>query len=119
MGGHSNFKYIEELAESFRQVGSFFYGASAFNPKTTTYTSWAPLTGIYLVLFCICMHILFHRPSNRGNTVLLVTAIALFTLSTVLTVLNLVLGTAEIDEMASIPYQKVQDAAFIIYAINK
>ncbi|KAJ7829225.1 hypothetical protein B0H13DRAFT_1916621 [Mycena leptocephala] len=99
MGGHSNFKYIEELAECFRQVGSFFYG-------------------IYLVLFCICMHILFHRPSNRGNTVLLVTAIALFTLSTVLTVLNLVLGTAEIDEMASIPYQKVQDAAFIIYAIN-
>jgi hypothetical protein len=65
------------------------------------------------------MHILLHRPSSRGNTVLLVTAIVLFTLSTVLTVLNLVLGTAEIDEMASIPYQKVQDTAFIVYAINK
>ncbi|KAJ7869735.1 hypothetical protein B0H14DRAFT_3440479 [Mycena olivaceomarginata] len=80
-------------------VGTFFYG-------------------IHLVLFCICMHILLHRPSSRGNTVLLVTAIVLFTLSTVLTVLNLVLGTAEIDEMASIPYQKVQDTAFIVYAIN-
>jgi hypothetical protein len=81
--------------------------------------SWFAVPGIYLVLFCICMHILLHRPSSRGNTVLLVTAIVLFTLSTVLTVLNLVLGTAEIDEMASIPYQKVQDTAFIVYAINK
>ncbi|KAJ6467737.1 hypothetical protein C8R45DRAFT_1171130 [Mycena sanguinolenta] len=75
-------------------------------------------TGIYLVLFCICAYILLHRPSSRTNTILLVTAIILFTCSTVLTVLNLVLGTAEIDEMASIPYQKVQDTAFVIYAIN-
>ncbi|KAF8179103.1 hypothetical protein K438DRAFT_1977597 [Mycena galopus ATCC 62051] len=99
MGEHSNFKYIKKFAELWRQVGTFFYG-------------------IYLVLFCICTHILLHRPSSRGNTVLLVTVVALFTLSTVLTVLNLVLGTAEIDEIASIPYQKVQDAAFIVYTIN-
>ncbi|KAJ7290479.1 hypothetical protein C8J57DRAFT_1275951 [Mycena rebaudengoi] len=80
-------------------VGTFFYG-------------------IYFVLFCICMYILLHRPSSRGNTVLLVTAIALFTFSTILIVLILVLVTAEIEELASIPSDSIQNAAYIIYAIN-
>ncbi|KAJ6555334.1 hypothetical protein DFH09DRAFT_1165211 [Mycena vulgaris] len=74
--------------------------------------------GIYLVLFCICMYILLHRPSSRGNTVLLVTAIALFTFSTILIVLILVLVTAEIEELASIPSDSIQNAAYVIYAIN-
>jgi hypothetical protein len=65
------------------------------------------------------MYILLHRPSSRGNTVLLVTAIALFTFSTVLIVLILVLETAEIEELASIPSDSILNAAYIIYAINK
>ncbi|KAF7359788.1 hypothetical protein MVEN_00703900 [Mycena venus] len=80
-------------------VGTFFYG-------------------IYLVLFCICVYILLHRPHSRANTVLLATAIALFTLSTVLTVLNLVLGAAEIDDIDSIPSENIQNAAMIIYGVN-
>jgi hypothetical protein len=65
------------------------------------------------------MYILLHRPSSRGNTVLLVTAIALFTFSTILIVLILVLVTAEIEELANIPSDSIQNAAYIIYAINK
>ncbi|KAJ6556018.1 hypothetical protein B0H19DRAFT_1235382 [Mycena capillaripes] len=80
-------------------VGTFFYG-------------------IYLVLFCICMYILLHRPSSRGNTVLMVTTMALFTFSTILIVLILVLVTAEIEELSSIPSDSIQNAAYIIYAIN-
>ncbi|KAF7373109.1 hypothetical protein MSAN_00518700 [Mycena sanguinolenta] len=80
-------------------VGTFFYG-------------------IYCVLFCICMHVLVHRPSSRGNTVLLVTAIALFTFSTILIVLILVIVTAEIEDLASIPSDSIQNAAYILYAIN-
>ncbi|KAF7333983.1 Cysteine proteinase [Mycena sanguinolenta] len=74
--------------------------------------------GIYCVLFCICMHVLVHRPSSRGNTVLLVTAIALFTFSTILIVLILVIVTAEIEDLASIPSDSIQNAAYILYAIN-
>ncbi|KAF8191935.1 hypothetical protein K438DRAFT_1830269, partial [Mycena galopus ATCC 62051] len=80
-------------------VGTFFYG-------------------IYLVLFCICMYTLLRRPSSRGNTVLLVTAIALFTFFTVLIVLILILETAEIDDLASIPSDSILNATYIIYAIN-
>ncbi|KAJ7271821.1 hypothetical protein C8J57DRAFT_1468041 [Mycena rebaudengoi] len=64
------------------------------------------------------MYILLHRPSSRENTVLLVTAIALFTFSTILIVLILVLVTAEIEELASIPSDSIQNATYIIYAIN-
>ncbi|KAJ6478200.1 hypothetical protein C8R45DRAFT_1006760 [Mycena sanguinolenta] len=78
-------------------VGTFFYG-------------------IYLVLFCICVYILLHRPHTRANTFLLVTAIALFTLSSILTVLNLVLGAAEIDDIDGIPSDSIQNAA--IYGLN-
>ncbi|KAJ7916943.1 hypothetical protein B0H13DRAFT_2322898 [Mycena leptocephala] len=80
-------------------VGTFFYG-------------------IYLVLFCICTYILLHRPSSRGNTVLLVTTTVLFTFSTILMVLTLVLVTADIEKLASIPYDNIQNAAYVIYAIN-
>jgi len=79
-------------------VGTFFYG-------------------IYLVLFCICIYILLHRPHNLGNTILLVTAIALFTLSTVQAVINLVLGAADIDDI-DIPYDQLVDATTIIYGVN-
>ncbi|KAJ6565046.1 hypothetical protein B0H10DRAFT_2239280 [Mycena sp. CBHHK59/15] len=92
-------------------VSAFWYDISQLWVGTFFY-------GIYLVLFCICMYILLHRPSSRGNTVLLVTAIALFTFSTILIVLILVLVTAEIEELASIPSDSIQNAAYIIYAIN-
>ncbi|KAJ7904187.1 hypothetical protein B0H13DRAFT_1881676 [Mycena leptocephala] len=55
---------------------------------------------------------------RRGNTILLVTAIALFTLSSVLAVINLTLGAAEIDEIDSIPYDQLNQAAMIIYGVN-
>ncbi|KAJ6454853.1 hypothetical protein C8R45DRAFT_1111799 [Mycena sanguinolenta] len=77
-------------------VGTFFYG-------------------IYLVLFCICVYILLHRPHTRANTILLVTAIAMVTLSSILTVLTLVLGAAEIDDIDEIPFDRIQNAALIIY----
>ncbi|KAJ7199069.1 hypothetical protein C8J57DRAFT_1737146 [Mycena rebaudengoi] len=77
-------------------VSAFWYDISQLWVGTFFY-------GIYFVLFCICMYILLHRPSSRGNTVLLVTAIALFTFSTILIVLILVLVTAEIEELANIP----------------
>ncbi|KAF7362545.1 hypothetical protein MVEN_00602600 [Mycena venus] len=79
-------------------VGTFFYG-------------------IYLVLFCICIYILLSRPHNLGNTILLVTAIALFALSTVQAIINLVLGAADIDDI-DIPYDQLVDATTVIYAVN-
>ncbi|KAJ7258296.1 hypothetical protein C8J57DRAFT_1720838 [Mycena rebaudengoi] len=91
---------------------------SAFWEFTTLLTHGSQSLGIYFVLFGICMYILLHRPSSRGNTVLLVTAITLFTFSTILIVLILVLVTAEIEELASIPSDSIQNAAYIIYAIN-
>ncbi|KAJ6509787.1 hypothetical protein DFH09DRAFT_1198640 [Mycena vulgaris] len=92
-------------------VSAFWYDISQLWVGTFFY-------GIYFVLFCICMYILLHRPSSGGNTVLLVTAIALFTFSTILIVLILVLVTAEIEELASIPSDSIQNAAYVIYAIN-
>ncbi|KAJ6535140.1 hypothetical protein B0H19DRAFT_1271786 [Mycena capillaripes] len=92
-------------------VSAFWYDISQLWVGTFFY-------GIYFVLFCICIHILLHRPSSQGNTVLLVTAIALFTFSTILIVLILVLVTAEIEELASIPSDSIQNAAYVIYAIN-
>jgi len=79
-------------------VGTFFYG-------------------IYLVLFCICIYVLLHRPHNLGNTVLLVTAIALFTLSTVQAIINLVLGAADIDNI-DIPYEHLVNVTTVVYGIN-
>ncbi|KAJ7023357.1 hypothetical protein C8F04DRAFT_1134553 [Mycena alexandri] len=79
-------------------VGTFFYG-------------------IYLVLFCICIYVLLHRPHNLGNTVLLVTAAALFTLSTVQAIINLVLGAADIDNI-DIPYNLLVNVNTVIYGIN-
>jgi len=90
-------------------VSTFWYHISQLWVGTFFY-------GIYLVLFCICMYILLHRPSSQGNTVLLVTAIALFTFSTILIVLILVLVTAEIENRAQ--SDSIQYAAYIIYAIN-
>jgi hypothetical protein len=49
----------------------------------------------------------------------MVTAIALFTLSSVLAVINLTLGAAETDEIDSIPYDQLNQAAMIIYGVNK
>jgi len=78
-------------------VGTFFYG-------------------IYLVLFVICIYILLNRPCP-GNAVLLVTAVALFTLCTVQAVLNLVLGAAEIDYL-NMPVHSINRAANIIYGVT-
>ncbi|KAF7350800.1 hypothetical protein MSAN_01641600 [Mycena sanguinolenta] len=79
-------------------VGTFFYG-------------------IYLMLFCICIYILLNRPRNLGNTFLLVTAIALFTLATIQAVINLVLGAADIDNV-DIPYEQLLDVTDVVYALN-
>ncbi|KAJ7860323.1 hypothetical protein B0H13DRAFT_1901022 [Mycena leptocephala] len=79
-------------------VGTFFYG-------------------IYLVLFCICIYILLHRPRDSGNIVLLVTAIALFTLATVQTAINLILGAADIDGI-EVPYDNLSLADMMIYVVN-
>ncbi|KAJ7750601.1 hypothetical protein B0H16DRAFT_1842729 [Mycena metata] len=73
--------------------------------------------GIYLVLFCICVYILLHRPHTPGNTILLVTAIALFTLSTVQTVICLILGSIYIDDL-NLPFDKLVTANTILYAVN-
>ncbi|KAJ6563609.1 hypothetical protein DFH09DRAFT_1158494 [Mycena vulgaris] len=79
-------------------VGSFFYG-------------------IYLVLFCICIYILLHRPRNLGNTVLLVTASLLFTLSSIQAIFNIILGSADIDGI-DIPYDQLALANNMIYVTN-
>ncbi|KAF7338868.1 Zn(2)-C6 fungal-type domain-containing protein [Mycena sanguinolenta] len=73
--------------------------------------------GIYFALFCICIHILLHRSPGLGNTVLIVTTIALFTLSTVQLIFNLILGAVDLGEI-DIPYNRLQDAGVVIYAIN-
>ncbi|KAJ6460199.1 hypothetical protein C8R45DRAFT_1081186 [Mycena sanguinolenta] len=92
-------------------VSAFWYDISQLWVGTFFY-------GIYLVLFCICMYILLHRPSSRGNTVLLVTAISLFTFSSILIVLILVLVTAEIEELANIASDRILNATYIIYAVH-
>jgi hypothetical protein len=79
-------------------VGTFFYG-------------------IYLVLFCICIYILLHRRRNLGNTVFLVTAIALFTIATAQTVINLVLGASDIDDVY-VPYENLSIADMTLYVVN-
>ncbi|KAJ7354434.1 hypothetical protein DFH08DRAFT_854840 [Mycena albidolilacea] len=79
-------------------VGTFFYG-------------------IYCVLFCICIYILLKRPRNLANTVLLVTAIALFSISTTQTVINIVLGASDIDGV-DVPYDTLVLAETILYVIN-
>ncbi|KAJ7466901.1 hypothetical protein FB451DRAFT_1259467 [Mycena latifolia] len=73
--------------------------------------------GIYCVLFCICIYILLHRPRNRANTIFLVTAITLFTLATVQTVFNLVMGASEIDGI-DVPYDQIDTANTMIYVVN-
>ncbi|KAJ6532137.1 hypothetical protein DFH09DRAFT_1182699 [Mycena vulgaris] len=79
-------------------IGTFFYG-------------------IYFTLFCICIYILLRRPRSLGNTVLIGTAIVLFTLSTVQVVINLVLGAVDLREI-DIPFMRLQKAANLIYGIN-
>ncbi|KAJ7121740.1 hypothetical protein C8R43DRAFT_1033357 [Mycena crocata] len=79
-------------------VGTFFYG-------------------IYLVLFCICIYILLHRPHDLANTILLATAISLFTLSTLQTILNLILGAGYIDGL-DIPFEGISLADDMIYVVN-
>jgi len=74
--------------------------------------------GIYLVLFCICLHILLHRPRNTSNYILLATAIALFTLSTVQAILNLVLGSWEILNYDNVPIDSVSLADDMIFVAN-
>ncbi|KAJ7252367.1 hypothetical protein B0H12DRAFT_1233900 [Mycena haematopus] len=87
-----------DISQLWMGVGTFFYG-------------------IYLVLFCICVYILLNRPHNLGNTILLVTAIALFTLATVQAVINLVLGAADIDNI-DIPYDQLVSGNSLVYAVN-
>lgn len=63
-------------------IGTFFYG-------------------IYLVLFCICIYILLHRPRNVANIILIITAVTLFTLSTMETIFNIILGAGDVDGVLS------------------
>jgi len=70
------------------------------------------------VLFCICLHILLHRPRNTANYILLATAIALFTLSTVQAILNLVLGSWEILHYDNMPFDSVSLADDMIFVAN-
>ncbi|KAJ7879056.1 hypothetical protein B0H14DRAFT_2710377 [Mycena olivaceomarginata] len=79
-------------------IGTFFYG-------------------IYLVLFCICIYILLHRPRNLANIILLVTAISLFTLSTIQTIINIILGAGDVDNI-NIPYDQLVYADNMIYVAN-
>ncbi|KAJ7796525.1 hypothetical protein B0H14DRAFT_3157974 [Mycena olivaceomarginata] len=92
------FSAISHAALGCFLVGTFFYG-------------------IYLVLFCICIYILLNRPRNPGNTILLVTAIALFTLATVQAVINLVLGAADVDGI-DLPYDQLVVATSVVYVVN-
>jgi len=80
-------------------VGTFFYG-------------------IYLVLFCICIYILLHRPRNTANTILLVTAIALFTLSSLQAIFNIILGTGDLGENLDIPFDNIDMTNDMIYVGN-
>ncbi|KAF7341108.1 hypothetical protein MVEN_01845000 [Mycena venus] len=88
--------YVSEM-----WIGTFFYG-------------------IYLVLFCICIYILLHRPRNLANTILLVTAISLFTLSTVQTIINIITGAGDVDGVLSDEtYGQLFYADNMIYVANK
>jgi len=73
--------------------------------------------GIYLVLFCICIYVLLHRPHNRANSIMLATVITLFTLSTVQTIIVIILGAADIDGI-DIPYDNLFLANNMIYVAN-
>ncbi|KAJ7053761.1 hypothetical protein C8F01DRAFT_1089442 [Mycena amicta] len=73
--------------------------------------------GIYLVLFCICIHILRKRAPSTSTTVLLATAIILFFLSTVQLVINLYLGSAQILEY-DIPFDTWSFWDDMIYVLN-
>jgi hypothetical protein len=53
-----------------------------------------------------------------GNTVLLVTAIVLFSISTTQTVINIVLGANDIDGV-DVPYDALSLADMTLYVINK
>jgi hypothetical protein len=70
------------------------------------------------VLFCIWIYILLKRPRNLGNTVLLVTAIALFSISTTQSVINIVLGANDIDGV-DVPYDVLSLADMTLYVINE
>ncbi|KAJ7040871.1 hypothetical protein C8F04DRAFT_1253373 [Mycena alexandri] len=75
--------------------------------------------GIYLVLFCICIYILLHRPRNAANGILLGTAILLFALSTIQAVLNLLLGSIEILHLGDkFPADSIGSADDMLYVAN-
>ncbi|KAJ6484643.1 hypothetical protein C8R45DRAFT_931093 [Mycena sanguinolenta] len=57
------------------------------------------------------------RPRNLANSILLVTAISLFTLCTIQAVLNIVLGAAEIDDIG-IAYHQINMASDTLYGVN-
>ncbi|KAJ7453171.1 hypothetical protein FB451DRAFT_1520346 [Mycena latifolia] len=95
-------------------VGTFFYGISTLVEQ---YPATYRVPGIYLVLFCICIYILLHRPRNLANTILLVTAISLFTLSSIQAIFNIILGSADIDGI-DIPYDNIAMANNMIYIAN-
>lgn len=73
---------------------------------------------MYIVLFYICIYVLCHQ-DRPGKAILLGTAIAMFVLSTVETILNLVLGAADVDESVSIPYDQINNASGFIFVTNK
>jgi len=79
-------------------IGTFFYG-------------------IYLVLFCICIYILLHRPRDLANIIFLVTAVALFTNSTIQTFINIILGASDIDNI-NIPYEQLFYLDNMLYVAN-
>ncbi|KAF8140851.1 hypothetical protein K438DRAFT_1785314 [Mycena galopus ATCC 62051] len=92
-----------------------WYESSDASVEKNKHNLWS--AGIYLVLFCICVYILVHRPRNLANTILLITAIVLFSLATVQAVINLVLGAADIDNI-QVPYYQLVDATSVVYSVN-
>ncbi|KAJ6474149.1 hypothetical protein C8R45DRAFT_384209 [Mycena sanguinolenta] len=49
----------------------------------------------------MCIYILLHRPRNVANTILIITAVTLFTLSTMETIFNIILGAGDVDGVLS------------------
>ncbi|KAF7290852.1 hypothetical protein MIND_01326400 [Mycena indigotica] len=75
--------------------------------------------GIYLVLCCICIHILLHRPRpySASTTIFFATAITLFVLSTLQAAINLFLGSGDILGL-DLPYDRWEFADDMIYVAN-
>jgi small neutral amino acid transporter SnatA (MarC family) len=73
------------------------------------------LTGIYLVLFCRCMYI-FYR--GKRQTVLLITAIIMFSLSTTMVIIFLLQGASAYGTLG-LEIDKLEVAGAIVYVTNK